>query len=372
LRTGIRKGGSSVLRRRETSLTERFDVGPISVINGSMGYGVIPVARMSSGFEINIPMHVIVGDVSGPVLCVLSCIHAHEYTSIDVIRQLVLNMRPKDISGTIIAIPVANTMAFSMTSRGNWFDGMWGTHGDLGRAFPGNPIGWIVERIAHVFTKDIIPKVDVILDFHGEAPNRKNFIYYPYLHQGEDPISQETKNYVLNLGTDIIVKVGPSKTGSMGAQLQDLRKICIEVEISDFYGLEGEDRSTIKRTATEIGLTCVKNTMKKMGILNGKPKLPSKQVILDDYARITPKNGGLMRPEVTRRDIGRIMRKGEVIARVFDAYTLKEIEQLKAPFNKTMLLAIKEGTPFYQVEPAECDASGFEVCDWSKAVWISN
>jgi predicted deacylase len=335
-----------------------------------MGYGTIPVAKMSSGFEINIPIHIITGDPTGPVLCVMSCVHAHEYTSIDVIRQLVQNTNPNEISGTIIAIPVVNTMAFSMVTRGNWFDGMWGPSGDLGRAAPGNKRGWIVERIAHALTKEVVPKVDVMIDFHGEAPYRKNYIYYPYL-RGQN-ISKDYKEYVKNLGTDLIVKVESSGKGSTTAQMQELGKIGIEVEISDFYGLEGEDRSTLKRTATEIGLTCVKNTMKKMGMIEGEPQLPRRQVILDGYSQVSPKNGGLMRPEVTRRDIGRVMQGGEVIARVFDAYNLREIEKLVAPFDETMLLAVKEGTPFYQVEPAGCDASGYEVCDWSKAIWIRN
>ena len=64
------------------------------------------------------------------------------------------------------------------------------------------------------------------------------------------------------------------------------------------------------------------------------------------------------------------MEREEVIARVYDPYTLEMIEELVAPFEETMLLAVKEGTPFYQVEPAGCDASGFEVCDYGKAVWL--
>jgi hypothetical protein len=110
--------------------------------------------------------------------------------------------------------------------------------------------------------------------------------------------------------------------------------------------------------------------MKKMGMIDGEPVMPRKQVLLDGYAQVAPMNGGLMKPEVDRRDLGRVMEGGEVIARVYDPYTLELMEELVAPFEETMLLAVKEGTPYYQVEPSGCDASGFEVCDWEKAVWI--
>jgi len=172
-------------------MTDNFVLGSITVPSGSKGYGVLPVAKMASGWDINIPIHVLVGNQPGPVLCALACIHGHEYTAIDVIRQVVTKVNPNDIKGTILAIPVANTMAFSMATRGNWIDGLWGPNGDLARATPGDPRGWIVERIAHVFTKMIVPNVDVLLDFHGEAPNRRNFIYYPYLRKYDEQNSDE-------------------------------------------------------------------------------------------------------------------------------------------------------------------------------------
>jgi|TARA_B100001971_G_scaffold44548_2_gene39501 hypothetical protein len=352
-------------------LTDSFNIGHLSVPAGSRGYGALPVAKMSSGFMINIPMHVITGDPAGPVLCVMACVHAHEYTSIDTIRQLVMNTDPRGISGTIIAIPVVNTMAFSMASRGNWFDGMWGPSGDLGRAAPGNPRGWIVERIAQVLTNEVVPKTEVMIDFHGEAPNRRNFIYYPYIRMGNKGYSQEYRRYVENLGTDLMVEVESSGEGATTGQMLEMGKIGIEVEISDFYGLGEENRGILKRTATEIGVTCIENTMKKMGMIDGEPLKPQRQVVLKGYAQVSPANGGLMRPEVSKRDLGRVIEGGEVIARVYDPYNLEMIEELVAPFEETMLLAVKEGTPFYQVEPAGCDASGFEVCDWSEAVWLN-
>ena len=89
-------------------MNKNFEIGSISVSPGTKGYGVLPVAKMASHFEINIPTHVIVGEEPGPVLCILSCLHGHEYTAIDTIRQVVASVNPKELSGTILAIPVAN------------------------------------------------------------------------------------------------------------------------------------------------------------------------------------------------------------------------------------------------------------------------
>jgi hypothetical protein len=58
-------------------MTDTFDIGSISVPSGSKGYGVLPVTKMACNFEINIPLHVIVGDEQGPVLEFLSSFALH-------------------------------------------------------------------------------------------------------------------------------------------------------------------------------------------------------------------------------------------------------------------------------------------------------
>jgi predicted deacylase len=344
---------------------------------GKTTYYTLKVTKMANGLEIIIPIHVINGKREGPVLGVISCVHGHEYASIDIIRQIIKDLNPMDISGTVLAIPVANSLSFSMATRGNIFDGLWGPNGDLARAFPGDSRGWIVERIAKSFSEHIVPKVDVLLDFHGEAPNRKNYIYYSYLRPLENQNQEFLKKYkdfILNLGTDLIVKVKNPGIGSINHELLKLGKIGIEIEVSDFYGIENKNdvHKKIKRTATEIGVTCVINTMKKMGMIEGKPKLPKQQYILDNYLGISPLNGGLMSTEIDRKDIGKILNKDDIIARVYNPFTLEEVEQIKAPFNKTILVAVKEGLPLYHVEPSGSDASGFEVSDWNKKEIIEN
>lgn len=353
-----------------------FSLGESIFPRGKKIYYSIPVTKMASGLEINIPIHIITGIKEGPVLGIISCIHGHEYTSIDVIRRLIMELNPMDISGSIIAIPVANPLAFAMATRGNLFDGLWGPNGDLARAFPGDQRGWIVERIAKAFSEHIVPKVDVLLDFHGEAPNRKNYIYYTYLRpieKTDSELAEEYKEYIMNLGTDLIVKVKSPGIGSINNELLKLGKIGIEVEVSDYYGVENNNKhKKLKRTATEIGITCVINTMIKMGMIEGKTKLPKKQYILDNYIGISPLKGGLMSTEVSRKDIGKVLNKGDIIARVYDPFTLEEVEQLKAPFNKTILIAVKEGIPLYHVEPSGSDASGFEVSNWDNKEVIEN
>ena len=245
-------------------------MGSITIPSGTRGYGALPVAKMSSGFTIDIPMHIISGDPSGPVLCIMACVHAHEYTAIDTIRQLVLNIEPTEISGTLIAIPVVNTMAFSMVSRGNWFDGMWGPSGDLGRAAPGNPRGWIVERIAQVLTNEVVPKTDVMIDFHGEAPNRRNYIYYPYIRKGNKGYSRNYRDYVENLGTDLLVEVESSGAGATTAQvLEELSEAMSQVmqllehmQNGSYVPASSDDGRSAKAALTDTFVASVKQAAK--------------------------------------------------------------------------------------------------------------
>ncbi len=96
-------------------MSDIFKLGPISVKRGTRGYGTLPVTTMASGYEVAVPVHVIAGSQPGPTVTIISMLHGHEYTAIDVNRQVVTKINPNDTKGTILAIPVANTWHFPWT-----------------------------------------------------------------------------------------------------------------------------------------------------------------------------------------------------------------------------------------------------------------
>ncbi len=122
---------------------------------------------------------------------------------------------------------------------------------------------------------------------------------------------------------------------------------------------------------TEAGLTCVMNTLKRLDMIDGELELPRKQVVLEaGYTGVTPGSGGLLCPWVTREDIGRVYGRDRSLGEVISPYTFEVLDDLRMPYEESVVLAVKDWRPFTHIEPGGSDVA-FEVSDWSKKRWIT-
>ena len=69
---------------------------------------------------------------------------------------------PNDVSGTVIIVPAMNYPAFRAGTRTSPID-----KGNLNRSFPGRPDGTVTEKIADYFQRELLPRADIVLDFHS-------------------------------------------------------------------------------------------------------------------------------------------------------------------------------------------------------------
>jgi predicted deacylase len=111
----------------------------------------------------HIPVSVFHGAKEGPTLLLSVGIHGAEYVPILATQQLLKRLDPKRMAGTLIVVPVAHVASFERaTVYYNPFD-----HKNLARVFPGRPAGTQTERIAHIFTTELLRRADVLIDLHG-------------------------------------------------------------------------------------------------------------------------------------------------------------------------------------------------------------
>ena len=98
----------------------------------------------------------------GPTLLLNAATHGDEYEGPTFLQELVRDWRPKDLSGTVVVIPVLHEDAFFAGQRCGASDGK-----NLARAFPGKPSGTCTERIAHLFRTRVLRFADYYADFHS-------------------------------------------------------------------------------------------------------------------------------------------------------------------------------------------------------------
>lgn len=110
-----------------------------------------------------LPLSIINGKEPGPVFTIIAGIHGYEYPPIIAVQNLLRDIDPAKIKGTLIILPVANTASFyRRTAFVNPADNK-----NLNNAFPGSATGTITDKIANWVTKQIIARSSVFLDIHG-------------------------------------------------------------------------------------------------------------------------------------------------------------------------------------------------------------
>jgi predicted deacylase len=145
-----------------------IEIAGVSIKPGSRQSIDIPLPSFYTHSSVNMPVHVVHGRQSGPVMLVSAAVHGDEINGVEIIRRLLSHKFIDRIKGTLIAIPVVNVYGFVSKSR------YLPDRRDLNRSFPGSENGSMASRLAHVLMTQIIPHCSHIIDLHTGAVNREN------------------------------------------------------------------------------------------------------------------------------------------------------------------------------------------------------
>ena len=96
-----------------------FAVGTARASRGHTATGAIEVPAGSDA-ALSIPVAVVHGAKSGPVLALLAGAHGTEYASIIALEKLITTIDPAQLSGTVIIVPLLNVPSFCRLFRLGW------------------------------------------------------------------------------------------------------------------------------------------------------------------------------------------------------------------------------------------------------------
>ena len=128
----------------------------------------VPVSRLPTGSWLSIPLEVVAGVKPGPTVWLSAAIHGDEVAGIEIIRRVLAEIRPDQLSGTLIAAPIVNVFGFIEQSR------YLPDRRDLNRSFPGSKRGSLASRLAHLFMSEVVHRADYGIDLHTGSNHRTN------------------------------------------------------------------------------------------------------------------------------------------------------------------------------------------------------
>jgi predicted deacylase len=208
-----------------------FTVGSATAAPGQKATGYISVpAGVDAGS--NIPVIVVNGARTGPVLALIAGSHGAEYASILALQALAQSADPAALSGTLIIVPLVNPASFAQkTPHVNPVDGK-----NMNRFYPGKPDGTQTDRASYAIAKQVVEKCDYLIDLHGGDldENLRRYAYWAATgRQEQDAVSRAM---VLAFGLDQIIlqdfrsPVPPGGAVTITRYASGLGKPCVTAE----------------------------------------------------------------------------------------------------------------------------------------------
>ncbi|WP_290649192.1 succinylglutamate desuccinylase/aspartoacylase family protein, partial [Aquisalimonas sp.] len=146
----------------------RMEIAGTSIAPGSRATVELPAGQLYTHTPVNIPVQVVHGRREGPCLVVTAAVHGDEINGAEVIRRLLRQQMLSRMSGTLIAVPVVNVLAFIARSR------YLPDRRDLNRSFPGSESGSMASRLAYLFRTEVLSRASHAIDLHTAAIHRDN------------------------------------------------------------------------------------------------------------------------------------------------------------------------------------------------------
>lgn len=258
------------------------------------------VAKLHTTTSIEVPVIIERSKKPGPVVLFCAGIHGDEVNGVEIVRQLIAKGINKPKKGTIICIPVINIFGFLHMER-ELPDGR-----DLNRMFPGSKSGALASQVAFKLMSEIIPQVDLIIDYHTGGADRFNA---PQIRIVEDePVLDEL---AITFGAPFIMY---SKNIN-----KSFRNACYKSGVPILL-FEGGKSFSFDKNITNTGVNGAKRILNHLDMLNSKFKVsrPKKQPVYISKSKwIRAKYSGMFKSSTA---VGSYIKKGEIIGNITDPY----------------------------------------------------
>lgn len=269
-----------------------FTLGSATAGAGQKATGVLAVPAGVDA-ALDIPVAVITGAHEGPVLALVSGAHGTEYASILAVEELIGSLDPRDVSGTVILLPLVNVNSFERkVPHVNPVDGK-----SMNRFYPGKADGTQTERAALAVTRSVVDRCDYLIDLHGGDLDEDLRPYSYWIRTGNAKQDAASREMVLAFGLDhIIISADRPKEPAASRYLDNTASLrgkpSITVEAGRAGTAEPEDVGALVRGCLSV--------MRLLKMLPGRAESVEHPVWLARVETVASGATGIFHPLVRR------------------------------------------------------------------------
>lgn len=271
----------------------------------SHGFLRLPYSRDDSAWgSVMIPIAVLRGG-DGPTALLTGANHGDEYEGPIALFDLARTLDPAALAGTVIIVPALNLPAFRAGTRTSPID-----RGNLNRSFPGSPTGTVTEKIADYVTRALLPRADIVLDFHSGG-RTLDFLPFAAAHVLPDKAQEAraTAAVAAFAAPYAMQMLEIDAVGMLDTTAEALGKTFVTTELGG--------AGTTRAATVAIARRGARNLLVHAGILDAAPDPapePTRWLDMPSGDCFTfAEDDGLIEPV---RDLGEPVAAGEVVARI--------------------------------------------------------
>jgi uncharacterized protein len=257
----------------------------------------INIARLPSHTVIDTPIYVSRGYEDGPVLALTAGMHGDEINGMEIVRRLLDSGLNQPKRGVTVCMPIVNVYGFLNYSR-EVPDGK-----DINRSFPGTKNGSLASRVAYHLMNEVIPFIDVGIDFHTGGAMRAN---YPQVRA----VLSNEKN------VELAKAFSAPFTIDSGFRPNSLRKEAAR-KGKNIIVYEGGESLRFDQHAIEEGVSGTLRLMKHLEMIDWAPDPTEENKMIWSTTWIRSKNAGLFQSNVK---CGQLVHKGEWVGTITDPF----------------------------------------------------
>jgi predicted deacylase len=269
-----------------------FTVGTVKAARGQTATGAIEVPAGSDA-ALSIPVAVAHGAKAGPVLALLAGAHGTEYASIIALEKLIAAIDARQLSGTVIIVPLLNVASFvNIVPHLNPTDGK-----NMNRMYPGRPDGTQTDRASHLVTTQVVEQSDHVIDFHGGDIDESLRPYSYWNYTGRPAQDAVSRGMVLAFGLDHIV-ISPNRPRDPAASVYFENTATTRGKPSII--VEAGHAGTVEESDVALLMNGTFSVMRHLKMLPGAPAPVENPVWIDHLADVAADHSGIFYPLVKR------------------------------------------------------------------------
>ncbi len=297
----------------------------------------VTLARLPSGVELTTTVHTYRGAGDGPTLYVQAAQHGREINGTETLRRFHERLSLRSLSGTIIAVPVANPLTFDRVSY-TTPEELDSVNPNMNRVWPGEADGSLHQRMAARLW-EYVDRADAIVDLHTGSPDMLPHVVF---REGDE----RSRELAAAFGTDLLLSEEAHDDAS-----DEWHRRGFDGKLRVAAANEGIPSITpelaynkqIVEDAVEIGVAGLLDVCRSLDMLPGDVSERDQTIARNHLGQVSAADSGLFRPRPSL-EVGQFVPEGTELGTLYEPTTYEPLQAATTDRDGILYALTKEAT----------------------------